>query len=58
MIKKLVLPDTRRRILGKDFLTKTSPCSVHKAPAIQSHALILGQLLLPVTTGAGGAAEG
>lgn len=52
MIKKLVLPDTRRRILCKDFLTKTSPCLVHKASAIQSHTLIFGQLLLPETTGA------
>lgn len=52
MIKKLVLPDTRRRILCKDFLTKTSPCLVDKASAIQLHTLIFGQLLLPATTGA------
>lgn len=52
MIKKLVLPDTRRRILCKDFLTKTSPCLVDKASAIQLHTLIFGQLLLSATTGA------
>lgn len=64
MIKKLVLPDTRRRILCKDFLTKTSPCLVHKAPAIQSHTLIFGQLFSPSDywgcgeeCGAGAAAE-
>lgn len=45
MIKKLVLSDTRSWILCKDFLTKTSPCLVYKAPAIQLYRIIFGQLL-------------
>lgn len=32
MIKKLVLSDTQRWVLCKDFLTKTSPCLVYKSP--------------------------